>query len=71
MSKGRRPVVTDSRLIDVIEASDDKAVTTKEVAEKVEIGRAGTYERLVQLAEDGVIRKKEVGSRAVVWWVEN
>jgi predicted transcriptional regulator len=71
MSKGRRPVVTDSKLIQVIKASNDPAVTTKEVAQEVEIGRAGAYERLVKLADNGPVKKKEVGSRAVVWWVDN
>jgi len=71
MSRGRKPTVADDELIAAIREHDDRAVTTNEVAALVDIKRAGTYERLKQLAERGEIEKKDVGSRAVVWWVND
>jgi Fe2+ or Zn2+ uptake regulation protein len=69
MSQGRSPTVSDSDIVEHIKEHQDPAVTTKEICAKVDIGKAGTYSRLEQLKEDGVVVKKDVGSRAVVWWV--
>lgn len=69
MSKGRRPVVSDSELVEAISTHDDRAVTASEVAEQVDIKRPGTLQRLKQLYEEGVVERKRVGSRAVIWWL--
>jgi len=61
--------VTDESLVEVIEELDDRCVTASEVAEEVEIGRAGTLKRLNNLYEKDVIERKPVGAHAVVWWV--
>jgi len=69
MSKGRARIVSDDELLQVIESHDDRAVTATEVAEEVEIGRAGTLKRLDTLHEGGEIERKKVGGNAVVWWL--
>jgi Fe2+ or Zn2+ uptake regulation protein len=71
MSQGPTPVVSDSTFLNIISSHEDRAVTTREVAKEVEITKAGVYSRLEQLKDEGKLTKKEVGSRAVVWWVSD
>lgn len=62
-------MVSDSELVEAISTHDDRAVTASEVAEQVDIKRPGTLQRLKQLYEEGVVERKRVGSRAVIWWL--
>ena len=43
-------------------------LTAKEVAEELGVVRRTAYNKLSDLEERGDLRKKKVGSRAVVWW---
>jgi len=43
-------------------------LTTPEVADRLELGRRSTYERLERLAEQNRIETKKVGANARVWW---
>jgi PAS domain S-box-containing protein len=43
-------------------------LTTPEVAERLDLGRRSTYNRLDRLAEHGRIQTKKVGANARVWW---
>ena len=42
--------------------------TTTEVADRLDLGRRSTYERLERLVEDGWLETKKVGASARVWW---
>ncbi|ELY58218.1 putative PAS/PAC sensor protein [Natronococcus amylolyticus DSM 10524] len=42
--------------------------TTPEVAERLELGRRSTYDRLERLAERECLKTKKVGANARVWW---
>lgn len=48
--------------------TDHEPRTAKEVAEELGIVRRTAYNKLTELEERGDLRKKKVGSRAVVWW---
>lgn len=63
--------MSDDEIIKTVAQHDDKAVTAGEVAKNVEISRAGVLQRLDKLADEEVVTKKKVGSRAVVWWVSD
>jgi PAS domain S-box-containing protein len=43
-------------------------MTTNEVAERLDLGRRSTYERLERLVERDDLRTKKVGANARVWW---
>ena len=43
-------------------------MTTNEVAERLDLGRRSTYDRLQRLADRGDIETKKVGANARVWW---
>ncbi len=42
--------------------------TTTEVADRLELGRRSTYERLERLVDHGELETKKVGANARVWW---
>lgn len=42
--------------------------TTSEVAERLDLGRRSTYERLQRLVEHDQLETKEVGANGRVWW---
>jgi len=65
---GREPTVSDEDILAVFERSDDPVLTTSEVADQIDIGQRGTYDRLEKLAEQGEIVRKKVSGSAVVWW---
>jgi len=69
MSRGRSKTMSDEEIIETIRSHPDEVVTAPEVAEEIDMTPAGVLKRLDQLAEEGVVTKKKVGSRAVVWWV--
>jgi len=48
--------------------TDNEPRTAKEVAEELGVVRRTAYNKLSDLEERGDLRKKKVGSRAVVWW---
>ncbi|AGN02259.1 putative PAS/PAC sensor protein [Salinarchaeum sp. Harcht-Bsk1] len=49
--------------------TDGEPLTTSEVADRLEMGRRSTYDRLDRLAEREYIETKEVGARGRVWWL--
>jgi len=62
--------MTDDEIIDAIRNHPDKAVTAVELSEELDLTSTGLLKRLDELSEEGRVRKKRVGSRAVVWWLE-
>jgi predicted ArsR family transcriptional regulator len=49
--------------------TDAEPRTATEVSDELGIVRRTALNKLNELAEEGRIHKKKVGSRAVVWWV--
>ena len=65
---GRKPTVSDREIIEVFRQAADPVLTTAEVAEQVNLGRRGTFDRLDQLAKADKIKMKKVGESGAVWW---
>lgn len=65
---GRQADVTDEEILNVFRSSEDPVLTTSEVAEGIGLGQRGTFDRLTQLVEDGVIESKKAG-QASIWWL--
>jgi repressor of nif and glnA expression len=79
MSRGRddagrfEETVTEQDLLRVFDYDDDPVLTAPEVTEGLrQFGKTMTSEgvrnRLDKLADKGLVERKDVGARAVVWW---
>lgn len=62
-------VVTDTDILQAFDQSTAPVLTAAELAEDLPIGRGAVRERLLGLLDRGLLARKQVGSRAVVWWV--
>lgn len=62
------PTVSDEELLAAIDRASGPVVTAGELADMLPIGRRAVRERLVDLQERGLVERKKVGGRAVVWW---
>lgn len=72
MSKtGRKPRVSDEEILRVFRGADAPVLTASEVADELPISHSAVNPRLRELADSGRLSRKDVGSRAVVWWIEN
>jgi DNA-binding HxlR family transcriptional regulator len=60
--------VEDDEILEVFFDSDDRVLTTAEIADELPISRRGLLDRLNQLEEEGRVKKKRVGGRNIVWW---
>jgi hypothetical protein len=68
---GRKPRVSDEDILEVFREASDPVLTTAEVAERIDIGHRGTYDRLQKLADERVLEMKKVGDSGAVWWEPN
>lgn len=62
--------ITDEQIIAEFRASEDPYLTASELAEKLPMTRQGLHDRLVDLYEEGVLRRKKTG-RTVGWWLND
>lgn len=60
--------VTDEEILATMREIPEPIVTASELADRLPIGRRAVRERLSNLTEEGVVERKQVGARAVVWW---
>lgn len=56
-------------IIEALEQIDDPVATAGEIAERVDVGQRAVLNQLDELRERGVVDRKDVGARAVVWWL--
>ena len=54
-------------VLDVFQDVDIPVLTATEIAEQIDCSRPTAYNKLEILVDEGEIRKKKVGSRAVVY----
>jgi len=55
----------------IFEKSNDPVLTAIEIAEKMQITQQAAHAKLTSANKAGWVKRKKVGSRAVVWWIEN
>ena len=48
---------------------NEPVLTSSDVAEELGITQQGAHHKLQRAHENGVVKKKKVGARAVVWWI--
>jgi len=51
--------------------SSDPVLSSKEIAERVDVSQQGAYSRLRALQADGYLNSKKVGARARVFWLSD
>lgn len=66
---GRDREVSDEDILRAIALHPDPVVKAAEVAEQVGMTNQGVNNRLTQLVEEDRITRKDVGARAVIYWM--
>lgn len=61
----------ESEVLVVLQRCQDPVATSSEVAEELDVTRQYAHRILTELHEAGEIERKEVGARAVIWWVDS
>jgi len=56
-------------VLTVMQEHPDPFVTLTEVHDRVDVSKGTVHERMQELVADGEIKRKTVGSSAVVWWL--
>lgn len=67
MSRPRKFMKED--VIEFMENADEPFITATELAEELDCAKRTAHDRLQELHEDGMVRRKKVGGRAVVYWL--
>jgi CTP-dependent riboflavin kinase len=65
---GRPPDTTDREILSIFADSDEPVLSTTEVADTLSYSQGGTYKRLQQLGEEGLLRSKMIGD-SKAWWL--
>lgn len=69
MSPGGRPrTITDDEIIRYLRGSDERVLTTSEIAEEFDVSSRTAQRRLSALDDEGRVVRKDVGARGAVWW---
>ena len=66
---GRPKDVSDSEILQEIALAHGPVVTAPELADRVEMTGSAVNKRLDGLVEQGLVNEKQVGARAVVYWL--
>jgi Fic family protein len=61
--------VNDSEILSFFGRAVRPYQTAQSVGDEFGLERSTAYRRLQRLADEGPLRKDEVGARAVVWWL--
>jgi DNA-binding transcriptional ArsR family regulator len=75
MSQGRdedgkyTPSVSENEVLCALRDHPDPVVTVPELAERVDVSGETVRRHLSTLHDRGVVERKTVGARAVVWWI--
>jgi len=68
---GRKREISDEQILRAIALHPDPVVTAQEVADSIDMSPQGVNKRLKELAGKGYIVRKEVGARAVIYWMDD
>jgi len=67
-SGGRKPVVSDSQILELFISASDPVVSAPELAEELPISKTGVYKRLRDLDDRGLVDSKKFG-QGRAWWI--
>ena len=60
--------ITTDDVLEVLDSSDDPVLTAKEVGELLGCSSEAARQRLHELQEEGDVKSKRVGARALIFW---
>lgn len=60
---------SDVKYLRAMAHSADPVVTAPELADIVGVTQQAAHSRLQEMEERGLVKRKKVGSRSVVWWL--
>lgn len=66
---GMESEVTYEKVIELFRQSDQPVLTAMEVAEEFGITQQSAHYRLSKLHEMDKVNRRDVGAKAVVWWL--
>jgi len=66
---GRPTKVDDQEILQAIALSPDPVVTAPELSEKLGYSNDGIRHRLESLQDNGLVKSRDVGARATIWWL--
>lgn len=66
-----RQRVTDSDVLEALREQPDPIATAGELAEVLGVSSETVRRHLTELHEKGLVERKTVGARAVVWWAHD
>lgn len=61
--------MTETKAYQLLQASPDPVLSTREVADKLGVSRRTALRYLKSLEDEGRVTSKLVGGRASVWWI--
>ena len=61
--------ITLEDIIGVLRESDSPVATAKEVGETLECSAEAARQKLLELRDQGIVARRQVGAGAVVWWL--
>lgn len=67
---GRPKKISDEEILQVLYETDERVMTAREIGEELGETRRTLHRRLDELHDDGMVEKKKVGGRSVVWWID-
>jgi response regulator of citrate/malate metabolism len=62
-------MATIDAVMDVLASADDPVLTANEVGEVIGVSSETARRKLTDLYEERRVERKDVGARAVVWWL--
>lgn len=62
--------ISEQDILKVFDAADEPFLTAGEIAQRLPVSRQAVNYRLSQMADRGLVGRKDVGARAVGWWAE-
>nr|WP_282594271.1 winged helix-turn-helix domain-containing protein [Halorientalis brevis] len=65
---GRKPTVSDDKILTIIADATDPVLSAPEIADQLTIGEQGTYQRLQDLEDRGLVESKKIG-QGRAWWI--
>lgn len=66
----RQRALPNDQIVRMLRESDDAFMTAPEIADRSPVGGEQVRKQLIELYEQGLVRRKEAGASAVGWWVE-
>ncbi|QLH83230.1 winged helix-turn-helix domain-containing protein [Halosimplex pelagicum] len=65
---GRRPVVSDEQILELILDSSDPVVSAPELASEFPVSKTAVYKRLRDLQDRRLVDSKKIG-QGRAWWI--